>query len=339
MADHSKHYRNITMSNDVKSRSIFHKRGQGRPAPGELQPGEIGINISSLPTDTDVHGLWESYIIEPARAFTADEEGVIHAIGDWESLSPSPIYGDVAYQTAYAQAADARLRPGWQQALMQYKNFAAFGGWQLPLPIPEGGDASDIDVDKYLHNFASIKFIHQHGMYQNGDELVEHSPAVARLKAEGLFESDNFEKFVTFEIHCLSMKILPDYSGDGVNNTPFFMPSSGIGKDISKNQNGSYPTQQLYLNAPDPVLNTQFDLGTHAQIHDDFMERPDEALCVWGGAVFPGGTIRASSSRVPDDPIEGMTYFNTVTKKFMGYDGTQWIDLTSIDAGSGNNDF
>ena len=142
---------------EVEPAKILHKRGLGRPAPGELEPGEIGINISSFPTDLDIHGLWDCYVIEPARAFTADEEGVIHAIGDWESLMPSPVYGDIAYQTSYTEAADGRVRPGWQQATMNFRNYAAYGGSDKFFPIPYGGDPSEIDVDKYLHNFAAIK--------------------------------------------------------------------------------------------------------------------------------------------------------------------------------------
>lgn len=311
--------------------NVIHKRGQGRPAPGELEAGEIGINISSLPTDLDIHGLWDCYVIEPARAFTADEEGVIHAIGDWESLAPSPIYGDVAYQTAYTEAADARLRPGWQQALMNFKNYAAFGGSAGSFPIPLGGDASDIDVDKYLHNFASIKFMNQHGRY-TGENFDVINPPVARLKAEGLLESDKLDKTVTFEIHCLNLTVMTEHEKYDANNTQFFLPEQTKGKDLSKDGSGTYLTQQLYLNAPKSVL-SEFELGTHWQIHDDFMERPDEALCVWGGAAFPGGTIRASSSRVPDDPVEGMMYFNTAQKQFVGYDGSEWASFNGADDG------
>lgn len=319
------------MSNDPVN--VLHKRGQGRPAPGELEAGEIGINISSLPTDLDIHGLWDCYIIEPARAFTADEEGVIHAIGDWESLAPSPVYGDVAYQTAYTEAADARLRPGWQQALMNFKNYAAFGGSAGSFPIPVGGDPSDIDVDKYLHNFASIKFQNQHGRY-TGENFDVINPPVARLKAEGLLESDQLDKTVTFEIHCLNLTVMTKHDKHNTNNTQFFLPEQTKGKDLSKDGSGTYLTQQLYLNAPESVL-SEFELGTHWQIHDDFMERPDEALCVWGGAAFPGGTIRASSSRVPDDPVEGMMYFNTTEKQFVGYDGSEWAAFNGADGGGG----
>ena len=304
---------------------IQHKRGLGRPAPGELAAGEIGINISSVVTDTDIHGLWDSYIIEPARAFTADEEGIIHAIGDWESLAPSPIAGDVAYQTAYVQAADGRVRPGWQQALMSYKNYVAFGNThdRKHFPIPLGADASEIDVDKYLNNFAAIKFVYRHGSYA-GTNLAPENPPYARLKVGGLLESSEMESSVTFEIDCLSMSIRPGNESQ-FHNTPIYFETQSKGKDLSLDDSGTYPTAQTFINAPESVL--AGNLESHWQITEDFMERPDAALCVYGDAAVLGGAIKATSSRVPVAPEEGMIYFNTVEKKFLGFDGTNWIDL------------
>jgi hypothetical protein len=319
----SKEPTQITEADDSNEPTLIqHKRGLGRPAPGELQAGEIGINISSIKTDKDKHGLWDSYIIEPARAFTADEEGVIHAIGDWESLAPSPIYGDVAYQTSYVDAADARVRPGWQQALMSYKNYVAFENEFDKKLFPL--DANDeIDVDKYLHNFAAIKFDHKHGKYV-GEELETINPPVARIYAQGLWEDYEQESNVTFEMHCLDLTIFTGYDS-GWHNKAFFLQQHKLGKDLSKDDSGTYPTAQLFLNAPEHVL--KGNLESHWQINDDFMEKPDSALVVYGGASVVGGAIKATASQVPAAPEEGMIYFNTVEKKFFGFDGTSWIDL------------
>jgi len=308
---------------------ILHKRGKGRPAPGELETGEIGINTSTVKDDVETHGLWESFIVEPARAFTADDEGRIHAIGDWESLAPSPVYGDVPYQTSYTQAADARVRPGSQQAIMAYKNYVAYENeFDKPyFPIPVGGDAADIDSEKYLHNFASIKFSFKHGTYA-GTELSPINPPFARLIAGSLMASDNLDRTVTFEIDCLSLKVETAERFASHHNVPFFVDTHKDGKDLSTDQSGKYPTAQTFINAPmnlgDAVWGGE---GSHWQVHSDYLEKPDAALCVYGDSAVLGGTIKATSSRVPTDPEEGMIYFNTNIKKFFGFDGTEWVDL------------
>ncbi len=36
----------------------------------------------------------------------------------------------------------------------------------------------------------------------------------------------------------------------------------------------------------------------------------------------------------PTNPVKGLIYFNTTTNHYYGYDGSKWIDLSSIGFGN-----
>ena len=334
---------------------ILHKRGKGRPAPGELEPGEIGINTSTKEDDVNLHMYDDSYIRAQPRAWTADDDGVLHPIGGWDSLEKSGMYGDVPYSLTWDGEALGKTMSSWQHMLYDLNVFReGYQGWiddtgehpyEINFPIPDGGGVEDIDLTKYKRGFAALQVVPYHAEYEHDVVVTQPWLKVTASTAGGSYSNLRLEGD--------SIRI----NNNGFrNNIPITVPDRV--SDESKPFIGVH-------DKPDHAYDTWVDTQTiiNGPVADKYYQKWDDidagseedkkcntplayrtgstaTLAVYGSSHVVAGAMRATHHEHPTEKYweengnvtrytpEGMIYFNTTTKKFMGFDGTDWIDLS-----------
>lgn len=348
------------MSNDVEVKDteeveaveIRHKRGKGRPAPGELKPGEIGINTSTREDDNTIHNIDDTWIRSQPRAWTADDDGKLHPIGGWDSLEKSALYGDIPYSLTWEGEALGKTMPSWQHMLYDLNAFReGTEAWkdemgsdwrEMYYPIPNGGTIDDIDLEDYALGRAALTMTPFHAEYEADVRVKEPVIQITARTCAG-FNSH-------MEIYGESIKLFNTAHKN--NNAITIMehgskPFFGAHSAPAGTSGNNYWEQQTVINGP---INDEY-----YRKWDQLVEGSDEykscdtplayrtgstaVLAIYGSSQVIGGGMRATHDEHPteynwgdDGKIttytpEGSMYFNTVTKKFMGYDGTQWIEL------------
>lgn len=331
---------------------ILHKRGKGRPAPGELEAGEIGINTSTREDDINLHMYDDSYIRAQPRAWTADDDGVLHPIGGWDSLEKSGMYGDIPYSLTWDGEALGKTMSSWQHMLYDLNVFReGHQAWidelgedyrEAYFPIPNGGGVDDIDLEKYNKGRAALAVFPKHAEYKH-DVLVKEPSVTVR-------GSSTAGAATHIEIEGESIRI--DHNGFR-NNVPITVPSSAQAKPFIGVHNkpdhayNQWVETQTIINGPTE--------DQHYKKWDEIVEGSEEdkscntplayrtvstaVLAVYGSSHVVAGAMRATHDEHPTEQYwaengqvtrftpEGSMYFNTTTKKFMGFDGTDWIEL------------
>lgn len=348
------------MSNDVEVKDteaveaveIRHKRGKGRPAPGELKAGEIGINTSTREDDNTIHNIDDTWIRSQPRAWTADDDGKLHAIGGWDSLEKSAMYGDIPYSLTWEGESLGKTLPSWQHMLYDLNAFReGTEAWKDDLgedwreiyyPIPNGGTIDDIDFNEYSSGRAALGVIPWHAEY-DADVRVKEPKLQITARTCGAFNVD-------MEIHAKAIRL---FTTSFQNNIPITVVEKLSGKpfygvhDKPEGTYNEFKDSQTIINGPTS--------DEHYKKWDELVEGSEEykecntplayrttstaVLAVYGSSQVVAGGMRATHDEHPTEKIwgedgkvttytpEGSMYFNTVTKKFMGYDGTQWIEL------------
>ena len=166
---------------------IISKTGNGRPAPGELEPGEIGINISTLEFKYENHYLWDENLLETARAYTADEDGLIKAIGDWDSMSITFFDGDIPYASHYTGGMDGKVHHTYGHMKKHAQGFMAQQALDPDYRdsfMPMNGD--DPDLDTFASNYPMLRqFIFEPKYEADSSTIQDNGHGSVTLEACG----------------------------------------------------------------------------------------------------------------------------------------------------------
>lgn len=156
------------------------------------------------------------------------------------------------------------------------------------------------------------------------------------------FVKQNKDATTTSQIAVESNQILGGFFGAGSHDSNSLAPTSAqmfirATEDFTTSQNGTRmeftatangdtnPTPCLDITGDSVVINpdTQdVDFQVHSASNDNILKVDCGKEIVSTGGVFQ---LYAASSDPSSNLVEGQMYFNSSTKKFMGYNGTAWV--------------